>query len=442
MFTGYDLSPFLTIPVIGAVLVAHLALLAASWKFNPLFLATGAFLVLATLSNGEYLPNVAVMKYARVYVTFLIVVLALVRHRTGPLRPASMVLIAFAVAYVLAAVWSDSPVVGLAFKSFFFWAALAGVFLAYEIRTRYELICGLRLLMIVAAVGGAIAMVMAAMDPGIHLRQSRLAFYGSVANTFGINVVMALLICLYLALNERSLVWRVLAGATVTLLGSLVAWTGSRSAFIAGVAGSLVLAFGARKRWGWIAILLLGMGSVPFYLLGSIGHGEIMSRVIDMTNNRKGPWRQAVRSIEESPWIGHGWVTCGGQKTFTENTHNVYLHILLEMGIIGLLVFAACALYVAHRAIIMYRTLRQDDYFFPLALLPLGLLAAIALEGMAGVATATASQSTTLFLGFAVGLIDRLPELQQEERWHGFAVAQAGMTPGQMWMGDLQTGIS
>lgn len=68
---------------------------------------------------------------------------------------------------------------------------------------------------------------------------------------------------------------------------------------------------------------------------------------LDVSSSRNKLWTQAIDLFHEHPWIGIGWgdyrTTLLGQKGFVSDhdAHDIYLQLLSETGITGLVIFAA-----------------------------------------------------------------------------------------------------
>lgn len=68
---------------------------------------------------------------------------------------------------------------------------------------------------------------------------------------------------------------------------------------------------------------------------------------MDVSSSRSKLWTQAIDLFHEHPWIGIGWgdyrTTLLGQKGFFSDfdVHNIYLQLLCETGVTGLIVFSA-----------------------------------------------------------------------------------------------------
>ena len=109
----------LTAMLVGFVLF-HVALVVSAIfyrKVNPLYLLAGAFIILSPISGAREMAGLDIAKWARVYVSLMMVIIGLFGYRIFRIGFASKMLLVFTGFYVFAAVWSDMPIMGLLFKS-------------------------------------------------------------------------------------------------------------------------------------------------------------------------------------------------------------------------------------------------------------------------------------------------------------------------------------
>lgn len=103
-------------------------------------------------------------------------------------------------------------------------------------------------------------------------------------------------------------------------------------------------------------------------------------------------WKEeAIPLIESSPWIGSGTGSAGeGLGYLFENTsgkyvisHNLYLKVWIEMGLLGLLIFLFLYLYIAIKILRMRQNLKQP-LFRLYADWALAMLTSVAVAGLTG----------------------------------------------------------
>ena len=148
----------------------------------------------------------------------------------------------------------------------------------------------------------------------------------------------------------------------VCLLGLVLTSKRAHLAFGCAVFALVYLVFNSRKKLGSTAKLLLIAALAVLTLYAISFFNEDILRVIERFNmlqdddnfgNRSGFYELCLRMWNESPVVGNGWgsythmfnMTSEGmryqmQGFMNMNAHNVFLQILAEEGIIGLILFA------------------------------------------------------------------------------------------------------
>ena len=111
--------------------------------------------------------------------------------------------------------------------------------------------------------------------------------------------------------------------------------------------------------------------------------------------------------------IGKGWLNWGG--TSSANTHNIYLHVLAECGVIGGFLFLAMLfnIFNVYRNGVAEMKAGMDPH--DLTYFSAGILASMLLHGMVESSTLLGTSTNALFLGFSVGLLDRSTTLDNEK---------------------------
>jgi len=393
---------------------AHLALFLAPRKLHPLFLVAGMFFVIAPTSLAGELALCRVAKYARVYCTVLIVLWGYFGFRVAKLGPASKALLGFALVYILAACWSDAALRGLLYKSFFGFAALAGLVLAHVVRHRRELVHGLRFISLVAALTGVVAFVYFIRNPGASTVQGRMAVFGMSANLVGVTAAPLLVFCAHLALYDREKKWRVVGYAVCGLMVVIIIHSGSRAALaLAGFGGFAVALPMIRQPIKLAAVLLFA------FVFLEVALSRIESPAADRitsfdTENRQSGWRRCWREFGKSPLVGRGWAYVPWRHT-TANYHNMYLQTLVEVGMLGGAALGLAVVVIVLCGLKTFFLMRSYPEFANLTGLPLALAYGVLLHGIAESCTLMGTTLTTFCLGLGVGLIDRLPLLLADD---------------------------
>lgn len=193
-------------------------------------------------------------------------------------------------------------------------------------------------------------------------RLERLYFYDS--NDFATYAITAMPLGLYFAASERRLWVRCVAWAGIALLTAGFIWSGSRGgflAFIAVIAYFLLRYTSVKRSWRWSAVAVIGMllmataGDAYWTRINTVLHP---TRDYNLTSDegRLRLWRRGVGYMLDHPVLGVG----AGNFPRAEGTisplieraprgrsvkwgppHNSYVQVGAELGIVGLLIFAA-----------------------------------------------------------------------------------------------------
>jgi exopolysaccharide production protein ExoQ len=142
-----------------------------------------------------------------------------------------------------------------------------------------------------------------------------------------------------------------------------------------------------------IAGVLVG-ASVFVWLLGNVeGALAVLDRDVTLTG-RTDLWPAVLEMIAKRPWLGYGydafwmgwegesaqvWIILAGfgRNFFPTHAHNGVLELWLNLGLLGVLVFALVLLLTFGRAIRLMRSTKAMDGVWPLAYLTFMLLVGI-----------------------------------------------------------------
>ena len=256
-----------------------------------------------------------------------------------------------------------------------------------------------------------------------NLSADRLAVAGMNANTIGAAGALLLLLAVYLLFKPGKNIHKVVHLLSAVFLLAIVLGTGSRGALLMSAVG---LFFILKPILSKNSMSIFVVCLIPFVVLqiyGAISANEdtvtpgidrLTNMNMETKNTRSGMWNWTIRKFNESPVIGKGWLSWGG--TTSANTHNIYLHVLAESGVIGGVVF----LIMLFRLFSIYRVntsslkAGMDTYeFTPLGA---GILASVLVHGMVESSTLLGSSTNALFLGLSVGLMDRANVLDNDDR--------------------------
>lgn len=155
--------------------------------------------------------------------------------------------------------------------------------------------------------------------------------------------------------------WVVLAAAAIFLTRGATVWVALAAVFIALVLALWARRLGPEKRvplyLTGTALLAAGLALVLFarsFVFGLLGKSG------DMTG-RLETWHRVIELAEQRPWFGWGWVSYWAPwaepfKSLDEkanlpvmSAHNAWLDVWLQLGIVGLVVFALLVLLATWR---------------------------------------------------------------------------------------------
>ncbi|MDB4350841.1 O-antigen ligase family protein [Verrucomicrobia bacterium] len=380
-----------------------------------------AFIVIAPLSTSGGV--IGILKWLRLLTTVLAFYFSVsnikIPERLGGARSLSN----FVLLFTFAALWSDYPVMGMVNKGMFFFTVMMGLAMSYSAVSAKDL---LEKLNMIGYVGGTSSLSLAYVfitNKEQNLVGDRLAVAGMNANTIGAAGALLLLLAVYLIFKSERTINKVVHLSSAIFLLAIVLGTGSRGALLMCAVG---LFFILKPILSKNAMSIFVVCLIPFIVLqiyGAISTNEdtvtpgidrLANMNMETKNTRSGMWNWTIKKFNESPVIGKGWLSWGG--TTSANTHNVYLHVLAESGVIGGVVFLGMLfrLFSIYRVNTSSLKAGMDPYdFTPLGA---GILASVLLHGMVESSTILGTSTNVLFLGFAVGLLDRATLLNSDKQ--------------------------
>ncbi len=399
--------------LLGAV-AAHAAVFLLARRVNPLYMLAAVVLLLAPFSSAPDLAAGVAIKWIRGYALVMLILVGIFRYRIGPLGTATKVWLAFSAAYILAGVWSGLPHMALRYKIQLAPVLAAGVLLAYGARDRNDLMGGLRFLGIAAGVLGLTILGSFVASPEKIVQLGRINLLGVLPTRMASNVAPLLLVCTFLALNERSSFWKAVAYGCSGVLASVIVITGTRAAAAAVILAFLIQLLPLITQRFRVLMVPVFVVVVGFLIISLIGGEVDTGRVLSLRNTRAGIWSTALQYMLAKPVIGWGWMYWP-DKLSTQNMHNVFLQVGVEMGILGLAAFCVCLGIVGYHGARTYRYLRRQRALSDVGLLALSLMVAALAHGI-GEASLTAPSSFAMMMAFGVGMVDCLPRLAIRQR--------------------------
>ncbi len=181
----------------------------------------------------------------------------------------------------------------------------------------------------------------------------------------------------------------------LAMLGVLLL-TKTRGALATSFVGMGTIYFaGKSPRSGFLALSLfmtaLSLAALLYVAVGSEAQNRVQDALLmgrsegaTTLTGRLPLWKELGYHVEERPWIGHGygafWTTDQMQKLegklewYPGHSHNVYMQTLLDVGLLGLVLFLALVLSCLGRARNLMRTTNDPTYRFVFGFLVAGFM--------------------------------------------------------------------
>ena len=291
--------------------------------------------------------------------------------------------------------WSDVPVETLRGSLFLVQITLFGVYFAarYSLKEQLRLLAVTFSIVVLLSIAITLALpsygVMTFQEGGIH----EGAWRGIYFHKNGLGRIMVLSAVVFLLLTSSSRRYRWIAWAGFILSIALILLSTSKTALAILLILIVLLPLYKALRWSsslaipfFITIILVG-GSVAVLLvsnaesiLGAFG------RDLTLTGRTK-LWAAVIYKIGERPWLGYGykgfWQRGEGNSTevlriirwAAPHSHNGFLDLWLDLGLLGLLAFALSFLAVYWRSLLCLRITKSSEGLLPLVYLTFLLLA-------------------------------------------------------------------
>lgn len=291
--------------------------------------------------------------------------------------------------------WSDVPGTTLRGSVFVGQITTFGLYFAarYSLREQLKLLAVTFSVVVLLSIATALALpdygVMTFQEGGFH----QGAWRGIYIHKNGLGRMMVLSALVFLLSVNSSRKYRSIAWAGFVLSIALIVLSTSKTALAILFISIALLPFYKALRWRSslaiclaIATIFIG-GSVAVLL---VSNAEAILGVFgrDLTlTGRTDLWAAVLDKIGERPWLGYGyggfWRSWEGESAqvlsivrwAAPHSHNGFLDLCLDLGLLGLLTFAFIFLAVCWRSIICLRSIRTSEGLLPIGYLTFLLLA-------------------------------------------------------------------
>jgi len=351
---------------------------------NPTFHAARGFgATAAGYTPSPVDPLIKLLRYG-IYASTLFLIIARFKTVVRPLvrDPFLWVLVGLA---VFSFIWSDFPGISRKEAVLTFMTTLFGVYLAsrYSLKEQLQIIAWAAGIAAVFSLLYTLAFPWAGIEQGIHAG----AWRGPVTqkNIFARLMVMCA-VPLALVLNSSRTKYRYVVWAVFGITVALIVLSTSKTALVVFLTLMMVLPIYRALRWSssfavpfLMSLVLVGASTGTWLMtnwvsfLGSLGKDATLT-------GRTEIWDAIIEKIGERPWLGYGydafWQPGGGQDyvwyvfriTFTQS-HNGYLDLTVQLGILGLLLFALSFITAYLKGVNWGRMIKTPEGLWPLTYL-------------------------------------------------------------------------
>lgn len=296
--------------------------------------------------------------------------------------------------------WSDVPSTTLATSINLVRITLFGVYFA----ARYSLKEQMHLLAWVFGIGAVLSFVFAialpsygVMGMGSISNAETIAHSGAWQGIYGHKNILARIMVLaaiafFVCANSNGK-YRWLAWGNFILSLMLILGSTSKTALIIFLTVLALIPFYRALRWKstiavpfFIAAILIGGGVAMLLVDTAEDILAVFGRDFTLTG-RTDLWMAVLEKIGQRPWLGYGyggfWLGLNGEsidvwhevKWQPPHAHNGFLDLWLDLGLLGLFIFAFSFVAVCIRSVAWLRQHRTADGLFPLAYLTFLFLA-------------------------------------------------------------------
>jgi len=400
---------------------------------SRLFWLIALFLILApvSVSGATSREGDDFLKWSRVVVLCVVTLSGLQFLRWPRKGDVAGKLLVTSLIFCFAALWSTSPIWGLAFKGMFVASVIAGISLANALTSEGDFRSFART-MTTTSLLAIMGMVYLAVTQDIPvLTKGRLTIAQINPNLLAQSAAVFALLCVFHMLVRDTRRWMSISIFCASAMLGLTVLSGSRGALLMLVAGLMVLlpAIGQRRRHVlFLSTLSVGMLSLlaTFWFTQPETPEEygiqidqadpVELRIFkELTKDtRMRVWKDVRKKFEAEPIIGHGWLHKSNRWATVQSA---YFQVLVEAGIVGfipLMVFLVAAI---HRILGVLRVSRrtpglmgQLGFIFSATLFALLFHAAFESSAVTG------ASPNAVLLGFCVAQLDQLARMMRVGR--------------------------
>ncbi len=288
----------------------------------------------------------------------------ILQKRLRKLTPYHVMFFLFVIWNVLSMFWSADPNRSLAHLRTWL-QTLVLVFIMWDLyTTKAAVLAGLQAYILggYVAVGSAVQNYLS----GNAYYTNYQRFSPGDTNPDGFGFILALGIPLAWYLGSSNLttgrmntLWKFINYGYIPAAFLGLALSGTRTALVASLVGMAfgLISLNRLRIWARIAIFLI-LGAVLLYLWPQVQTLESFQRLgttgTELTegtlNNRTNNWREGLETFVEHPIIGVGTNMYRSVNSLGKVGHNSFISVLVELGLIGFLMFAAILAMVVNEA--------------------------------------------------------------------------------------------
>jgi O-antigen ligase len=410
-----------------------------------LFWLIAIFLILApvSVSGSTSREGDDPLKWARVIVLALVTLSGL-RWLQWPRKgDVAGKQLALAAVFCAGALWSTSPIWGLAFKGMFVASVVAGISLANALRTEGDFRSFARTMTATSlvAIAGISYYALTQQEPIFF--KGRLTIARINPNLLAQSASVFALLCVFHVLLRDTSRWMTIAMSCTGVMLALTVLSGSRGALLMLVAGLTVLlpAMGKRRRH---VLFLSAVSGTCLALLAAFWFNmavetedpiveaaaadstelRILSELTKDTRMRV--WRDVRQKWVASPVVGYGWLHKSDRWALVQSA---YLQVLVETGIVGffpLLVFLIAALSRILESLRLAR--RAGGLMGQLSFVFAATLFALLFHGAFESSAVTGASPNAVLMGFCVAQLDQLVRMMRHQIASARQQRQAAVT--------------